>query len=176
MPDRNMMEAFLDAQRKTHILRTRKNLLYTFGKTNLPYVFLADSAVNEGDIVVRRGEVTVNPPKIIAPGNSDVELEGFGFEALDEGMVPVILNRWVQFPAAKYSNAHGSLDVVGGPIEKATEEVINRLDQSNDIRTGVIHGPEGAWGFSLLGYVGQMIVRSTPSNVGEFFERFGLSD
>ncbi|MHC4887131.1 MAG: hypothetical protein ACYTGH_18795 [Planctomycetota bacterium] len=176
MQQQNPVEVFLEAQRQTSILRQRKNLLYTFGATRLPYVFLGESAINQGDIVVRSGEVSVKRPQIIAPGQ-DVELEGFGFEELEgegaEAMIPVLLNRWVQFPPAKYANTHGTMEVVPGPLERAVENSVNRLDQKHDIRTAVITGNEAMWGFSVLGYVGQMIAKSAPSNIGEYFERFG---
>ncbi|MBN1257096.1 MAG: hypothetical protein JXA52_05265 [Planctomycetes bacterium] len=175
MPKDNPFEAFIEAQRKTRILRTRKNLLYTFGSTRLPYVFLANSGINRGDVVMRKGEVSVDRPKIFTPSNP-VELEGFGFEELEEGMIPVLLNRWVHFPPAKYHNSSSALEVLDGPFERAQEEIINRLDRQNDIRTGVIQGLEHLWGFSVLGYVGQMIVRSTPSNIGEYFEHYGLNN
>jgi hypothetical protein len=163
----------MEAQRQTEILRTRRNLLYTFGNTRLPYVFLGQSAINEGDVVKRQGEVTVEPPKIVAPG-SGAEFAGFGLEELPEGVTPIILNRWVKFPTARYENAGGELEVVTGPLEGAIERTLEELERQNDIRTGVIRGPEDKWGFSLLGYVGQMIVRSTPGNIGEYFEHFGF--
>ncbi|MHC4870315.1 MAG: hypothetical protein ACYTFY_00555 [Planctomycetota bacterium] len=173
MQSGELFHKFIKAQKATKIVRARKNLLFTFGATKLPYAFLAESAVNEGDIVLRKGTVTVEPPKIIAP-SEEVQIEGFDFEESENGMVPVVLNRWVHFPAAKYQNSNTSLDVVTGPIEIAVEEVINKLDQKNDIRTGVISGFENTWGFSILSYVGQMIVKSAPSNIGEYYERFGL--
>jgi hypothetical protein len=175
MQPENPLEFFLEAQKRTEVLRSRKNLLYTFGSTRLPYVFLAESAVNEGDVVLRRGEVTVDRPRIIAPANP-VEFEGFGFEdGEEEGMIPVLLNRWIKFPAARYQNSSAALEVAGGPLEAATERVINELDRGNDIRTGVIQGPESVWGFSVLGYVGQMVARSAPGNIGEYFEHFGFN-
>jgi len=173
MTKRGPLEAFAEALKRTRIVRARKHTLYTFGNTNLPYLFLAQSGVNAGDVVLRRGKVTVERPQIIAP-RSPVELEGFDFEDMDEDAIPVLINRLVRFPPARYLNASQALDVVDGPLDAATERVADRLDQENDIRTGVIQGPEHVWGFSILAYVGQMIARSAPSNVGEFLERFGL--
>jgi hypothetical protein len=155
------------------VVRTRRNTLFTFGATRLPYVFLGDAAVNEGDVVLRHGEVTVDPPRILAP-RDPVELEGFDLEDEDEGAIPVVLNRWVRFPPAKYQNSSSSMEISEGPLEAVTDRILRRLDDENDSRTGVIQGPSEMWGFSILGYVGQMIVRSAPENVGEFFERMGF--
>ena len=171
--EQNPLEAFLEAQKRTQVIRARRNALFTFGVTRMPYIFLGDSVVNEGDVVLRRGEVTVAPPRIIAPRDG-AEFEGFELGDEGEMAIPVLINRWVKFPPAKYQNSGGAMEVVDGPLEGAVERELNRLDQKSDSRTGILHGPAETWGFSVLGYVGQMIVRSAPSNIGEYFERFGI--
>ena len=59
-------------------------------------------------------------------------------------------------------------------IERAVEKVVNLLDRESNTRTGVFIGPDDLWALCLVHYVGTMIVRSAPSNLGEFIERFGL--
>lgn len=172
MESEDLIRTFLETQEQTHFVKERRNVLYTFGHTRLPYIFLGDSAVNQGDVVMRCGEVTVEPPSIITPG-PDVAFEGFEFEGEAADLLPVLLNRWVRFPAARYQNSAGVLEVVDGPLEAASDRVLESLDSESDIRTGVIQGPEATWGFSIIGYVGRMIVRSAPSNIGEYFERRG---
>jgi hypothetical protein len=167
-------DAFDRSQKNTRIVRKRKNLLYTFGNTKLPYVFLADSTVNEGDIVVRKGEITVNPLKIITM-NELPAFEGFQMEGVEDQDMPLILNRCVRFPPATYKNSNSSLDVVPGPLDGVVEDNVNKLDQKNDIRTGVICGLDDLWAFALLEYVGQMVVNSAESNINEYMERRGLS-
>lgn len=168
-----MSESMIDKIRRAHnetrIVRTRKNDLFTFGATRLPYVFLAESLLNSGDIVVRRGEVTVDRPKIMTLRDLP-QFEGFDF---GDDPVPVFMSRGIHLPAMKYENKHTSLAVEQGPMERALEKAVNLLDQESDSRSGVLIGPEDLWALSLVHYVGFMIVRSAPSNLGEYFERFG---
>jgi hypothetical protein len=51
---------------------------------------------------------------------------------------------------------------------------MERLDDANDIRTGVLTVPEATWNLGVLLYVGQQIARSAPSNVAEHMERHRL--
>ncbi|MBI4711459.1 MAG: hypothetical protein HY767_03240, partial [Candidatus Omnitrophica bacterium] len=67
------------ALKSTEIIRPRVQPLQTFEATQIPYVFLAESAVNQGDTVVRKGEVTVDKPSIILPPNLP-QFEGFEFD------------------------------------------------------------------------------------------------
>jgi hypothetical protein len=53
----------------TQIVRPRVQPLAVFGDTQMPYVFLAESSVNAGDTVVRKGDVVVEKPAIILPSN-----------------------------------------------------------------------------------------------------------
>ena len=166
----SMMDKILRARKETKILRMRKNDLFTFGATRLPYVFLADSQANAGDVVVRRGEVTVDRAKILTLSDMP-QFEGF---ELEEGTVPLLMSRGVHLPAMKYENRDKTLAVEGGPMERAVEKVVNLLDRESNTRTGVFIGPDDLWALCLVHYVGLMIVRSAPSNLGEFIERFGL--
>jgi hypothetical protein len=55
----NIQEGWEKALKTTQIIRARAQSLETYSATQLPYIFLAESAVNSGDTVVRRGEVMV---------------------------------------------------------------------------------------------------------------------
>lgn len=165
----SIMEKIARVQRETKLVRTRQHDLFTFGATRLPYVFLAASSVNAGDMIVRRGEVTVGRPQIMTLRDMP-QFEGFEFE---DDTVPLLMSRGIQLPAMKYENCHASLQVEPGPMERALEKVVNLLDKESNNRTGVIVGPEDLWALSLVHYVGYMVVRSAPGNFGEYFERFG---
>ncbi|MBN2712939.1 MAG: hypothetical protein JXR97_11000, partial [Planctomycetes bacterium] len=99
----NIHEALQYAAQKSTIVRERKNLLYTFGSTRLPYVCLSESPKNQGDIIVRRGEVTAEPPAIAMPGH-ELSFEGFDFdhgnEEEGEDVTHVMLARRIQIPPA----------------------------------------------------------------------------
>ena len=55
------------ALKDTEIVRTRALDLPTYEATALPYIFLAESGLNAGDTVVRKGEVVIERPALILP-------------------------------------------------------------------------------------------------------------
>ena len=169
-----MEDAFKMAQADTRFIKVRKNLLYTFGATRLPYVCLSQAADNADQIMVRRGEVMADRPQISVPE------EIFSFEGFDQAKentgdeFAVILARRISMPPSKYVNKTGAVMRERGPLSEAIERVIRRLESDNDVRTGVISAPEPVWGLSVLLYVGSQVARSAPSNVQEHFEHLRL--
>jgi hypothetical protein len=164
-------EAIAFASQRTNIIRARKNPLYTFGATRLPYVCLSDSARNTGDVVLRRGEVTASRPSISVPGQA-AEFEGFDFGG--DKAFPVFLARQIEMPIAKYINKSEGATDERGPLEASIEKVVNQLDRDNDIRTAVLVAPDNVWTLSVLLYIGSQVVRSAPANIAEALERMKL--
>ncbi len=172
----NIYEAMQYAGQHTNIIRARKNLLYTFGSTRLPYVCLTDSPRATNEIVIRKGVVTADRPQIALPGEP-FQFEGFDFPGLDEEenqAMQVLIARRIEVPPARYVNKSEDTTTETGTMTDAVERAVNRLDRSNDIRTAVITAPENVWNLSILLYVGSQVVRSAPSNVAEHFERVRL--
>jgi len=60
-------ESWEKALKMTEIVRPRVQPLATFEATQIPYIFLAESLVNHGDTVIRKGEITIDKPSIILP-------------------------------------------------------------------------------------------------------------
>ena len=170
-----MEEALKLAQADTQFIRVRKNLLYTFGTTRLPYICLSQSLARPDDIIVRRGEVMADKPQIAVPG-LDFSFEGFSGadEDLEADTLAILLARRISMPPSKYVNKAGGEVMETGPIAAAIDRALNRLDSDNDIRTAVISAPEKVWGLSVLLYIGSQVARSAPSNVHEHFERLRL--
>ena len=172
-----MEEALKMAQADTRFVRVRKNLLYTFGSTRLPYICLSQSVARPDNVVVRRGEVMADKPQIAVPG-IDFSFEGFSDDdpkAGSEGdMLAVLLARRISMPPSKYVNKTGTEVLESGPMSEAIERAVNRLDCDNDVRTAVISAPERVWGLSVLLYVGSQVARSASSNVQEHFEHLRL--
>ncbi len=169
-----MEDAFRLAQADTKFVKERKNLLYTFGATRLPYICISQDAANADFVNVRAGEVLADKPQIAIPG----ELFSFeGFEELREmfeGEPFVALARRISMPPSKYVNKAGSAERKPGPMAEAIQRVVNRLENDNDVRTGVISAPERVWPLSVLLYVGSQAARSAQSNVQEHFEHMRL--
>jgi len=125
--------AWEKALRETNIIRSRIIGLQTFGETQVPYILLSPSTINEGDTVVRTGEVLVHRPSLILPPNIP-QLEGFNFED-EEGpfkentMINFLMVRGITLPSMKYDNKIFSLNVFEGKIENAIGFYGNRLQR-----------------------------------------------
>jgi len=165
----NFHEALELAKSGTEIYKARKNILYTFGPTRLPYICLSQDS--SGGICVREGEVTADRPAIAIPGDN-WKFEGFEAEGVDgEGMIPVLVARGIHFPPLNYTNKHQPMRTVYREMKELVDEELNRLDAASDLRTGVFRAPNDLWQISLLIYVGAQVARSAPANIAEHIER-----
>jgi hypothetical protein len=164
-----MEDAFRLAQSDTRFIKVRKNLLYTFGITRLPYICLSQSSGNADFIVIRRGEVTADKPQIALPGEN-FSFDGFEGAGLGGETMAVVLARHISLPPSKYINKRGATVHEHGPISEAINRIVNRLENDNDVRTAVITAPDQVWNLSVLLYAGSQVARSAPANVQEHFE------
>lgn len=169
-------QRWLRAKDGTTIHRRRKNDLYTFGTTALPYIFIASSAINTGDSIIRRGEMKTEKPAIIW-GGGQPETERFsGFENEgEEGQDQILFARAFRFPDLQVQNKGMELEVVTRELHSLSDELMGDLDSDSDSRTAVIEGPEDLWGLSLLIYAAEMTQRSAPGNFRDIAERNGGS-
>ena len=164
----NIQEIWEKAVKKTEIIRPRVMPLSAHSVTHLPYVCLSESAVNAGDTVVRRGEVTVEKPVIVLPHNMP-QFEGFDFEKemhVNEDLFKsFLLVRGVQFPAMKYNNKSYSVDVFEGGLSKAIEHHKSLMQQHENVHTGLVAGPEDCWQFSVVLFICSQIMRSADGDL-----------
>src|SRR3989338_6136457 len=111
----DVQELWERALKRTEILRVRLQDLATFDATAVPYIFLAESALNQGDTIVRKGQVLIERPSIILPGFSP-QFEGFEFDPEAhlgaDSLTTFLLMRGVQFPSLKYRHELSSLDLL----------------------------------------------------------------
>lgn len=154
------------ALKSTEILRSRAVELPSFEATALPYIFLAESAVNTGDTVVRRGQVLIERPSLIWPS---AQLEGFEFQhdwsLSEDAVLNFLLVRGVKFPSMRYHHELSSLDLREGSLQSAITHYTNQLKQAEDVQTGLVTGPEAAWQFSVLILVGSLMIRSAEGDL-----------
>jgi hypothetical protein len=162
-----------EARKRTEILRLQLQDLSTFETTAVPYVFLAESSLNQGDTVVRKGHVLIERPSVILPGFSP-QFRGFEFEqnlhVSDDTVATFLLIRGIQFPSLKYRHQTSSLDVFEGQLQRAIAHFQNQMVRAEDIKTGLVVGPEDAWQFSLLLLVGALVVRSAEGDLRRILE------
>ena len=172
--DLKMMEQFEQklrlAQEQTKILRTRKSDLFTFGTTRLPYAFLAESLINQGDTVIRRGEINTTKPSLIM-GEDLPTFEGFSDDDGDHKQMSFVFGRGFQLPSLNFQNQSMELEVVSKELKALSDQIQNKLDREHDSKTAVISGPEDSWAFSLLIYAGEMTRRSAPGNIKDMMDR-----
>ena len=163
------------ALKATEIIRPRIQPLQTFETTQIPYVFLAESIVNHGDTVVRKGEVAVDKPSIILPPHLP-QFEGFEFEkqfsGVEDYLTTFLLVRGIRFPSMKYENKIMSLDVREEKLTKAIEFFSHELQRQENVSTGLVIGPEDCWQFSVLIFICSQIMRSAEGDIRKLFDRF----
>lgn len=171
----NIQDTWEKAIKTTEIIRPRVQPLQTFEATLLPYIFLADSEVNPGDTVVRKGEIRVEKPSIVLPINMP-QFEGFDFEENlgmnEELLKSFFLVRGVSFPSMKYNNKVDSLDLFEGRLPKAIEHYGNRLQREEDVNTGLIIGGEAIWQFSVLVFICGQVAKSAGGDFKRLYDDY----
>ena len=168
------IEALWDKARKhTEILRMRLQDLATFEATAVPYIFLAESTLNAGDTVVRKGHVLIERPAITLPGFSP-QFQGFEFEpnlhVSHDAMATFLLIRGIQFPSLKYRHQLSMLDLQEGSLQQAISRTQDQLQRAEDTKTGLVVGVEDAWQFSVLLLVGALVIRSAEGDLRRILE------
>jgi hypothetical protein len=169
----DLQELWDKARQKTEILRMRLPELATFEATAVPYTFLAESSVNPGDTVVRKGQVLIEQPAIMLPGVSP-QFEGFAFDTdwqlSEETIATFLLVRGIRFPSLRYRHELSSLDLIEASLAQVIEQVTRQLTQAEDVKTGLVVGPEDAWQFSILLLVGALVARSAEGDLRRLIE------
>ncbi len=168
-------KAWERALKYTEIIRPRVQPLDTFKTTHLPYIFLAESSVNIGDCVVRKGEVLVEKPSLFLPPGAP-QLDGFDFRDASRQQEEMITNfflvRGIAFPSLKYNNKTYSLDIFEGRLSRAIEKYTQELQKEENVTSGLIIGPEDCWQFSVLIFICTQIVRSADNDIKSFMNRW----
>ena len=171
----NIYDAWARALRETEIVRSRVQSLKTFEDTVVPYVFLAESSVNEGDTVTRCGEIVVEKPSLILPPNVP-QFDGFEFDSaggIDENsLVNFFLVRGINIPSLRYNNKTSDLSLFEGGLDQAVKYHLNQLQRSENVQTGLITGPEDCWQFSILVYICSQIVRNAGTDIRKLMAEY----
>ena len=169
------IEQFWDkAQEKTEVVRGRVKGLSTFVSTAVPYIFLAESSVNEGHTVARKGKVIVEKPLIVLPEDMP-QFEGFDFredmEIGGDSVQMLFLMRGIRFPSLKYNNSVECLDLEETSLAKGVEKHKRQLEREENVSTALIIGPEECWQFSILFYLASLVGRSTRTDIINLLNR-----
>lgn len=176
----NIEELWQKAVNKTEIHRGRLRHLYTFDSTSLPYIYLAESVVNSGDVVVRQGSIVMERPFVFLPGNlpqlEGFEIEGSGLQFGNDAVATFLFMRGISFPTMKYSNQTMKLDVIPGPLSKAVNRYKRELQMKEDVTTGLLVSLEDCWQFAVLIYAAAMAAKSIPEDIKNILRRMGIQN
>ena len=169
----DLQENWEKALEQTKIIKHSAMRLSTAKATRLPYNYLAESTVNIGDTVVRKGKVVVHKPSIILPANFP-QFEGFDFrneyDVDDDTVRTFLMVRGISFPSFRYANEIALLDIYEGSLQKAVDHYSDKLAWKEDIDTAMIIGPDDCWQFSLLIYAASMVSKSAPDDIEKFLD------
>jgi len=153
----------------TEIIRQYQGMLFTFGDTPLPYVLAYEHKIQDRTIVLE-GVIQVDRPTIILP----VYMQGPKFEGGFQEEVPidvVSLFRNFGFPSSHIHNQKKSEQKLeSGCLSSVLERYDTRLENEGDTKTGLIKSIANGFEISLIRYIFQLAVQSTPGNVWEFME------
>jgi len=171
----NIESLWEKAEQKTEVIRGRVKGLSTFSVTTVPYIFLAESSVNEGNTIVRRGKIIVEKPMIILPEDMP-QFEGFDFDKeldLDQNILQMFfLMRGIRLPSLKYNNAVDRIDVDEKSLSKCVETHKKKLEKEENINTALIIGPEDCWQFSLLLYMASLVGRCARVDIKNMMDKW----
>ncbi len=171
----NIMDRWEKAIKKTEIIRPRVQPLLTFATTEMPYIFLAESTLNIGDTIVRKGKIYAEKPSIILPENLP-HFEGFEFEkdlgTTEDTITNLFLVRGIHFPSYRYNNKVQSLDIFEGSLKSAEKKYKSRLQKKEDVHIGLVMGPEDCWQLSVLIFILTMVAKSADRDLRNMLEDF----
>ncbi|HQP11055.1 MAG TPA: hypothetical protein PKV41_06725 [Candidatus Omnitrophota bacterium] len=163
------------ALKSTEIIRSRVKALSALGDTHVPYVLLSESSVNMGDTVVRRGEVLVQRPSLYIPPNNP-QFQGFEFETEENfdqtSFINFLIVRGISIPSLRYDNKTSSLDVYEGKLSQAIKHYEQTLQQKEDVRTGLVAGPEDCWQFSILIFICSQVIKNADQDIRRLLEEY----
>lgn len=164
----DIYDFWVKALKNTDIIRPRVHGLLSHQDTTVPYIMLSESAINEGDTVVRKGEVVVDKPTLLLPPASP-QMEGFEFSSDEyfkqDAFVNFLLVRGINLPSMKYNNTTNSLEVFEGDLGQAIAHYKDYLQRQENVTTGLIAGPQEGWQFSVLVYICSQVVRNAQTDI-----------
>lgn len=161
--------------KRTEIIRPRVQALQASGSTHLPYIFLAESSINRGDSVVRKGEVIVDEPRLVLPSHFP-QFEGFdfdeGWKSAQDYVMNFMMIRGIRFPSHKFENKTAQLDIFEGGLSRSIPHFRKILEQQENVHTGLVIGPEDCWQLSILVFVGSQVMRQADGDIRRLLDEF----
>jgi len=165
-------EKFKEYWRRTEVIREYQRMLYTFGDTELPYVFVAEHGRFRDRAVVMKGVVLLQKPHILLPRYYSGPEFREGFE--HGNTIPpeaAYLFRAMRLPYSHITNkplAEEQMEY--GSLQDVLDRFNREMDDQENAETGLIKGVLDGADISLMRYSVGLVIKSAPENMYEFFD------
>jgi len=154
----------------TEILRPPRQVLATFGVTNINYYLLTRPAYageEEAETVVRMGRVIANRPRIVTPYYLS-RLDGFSLDAR-RYFQTLIESHGPDTPGIFYTyrNEPQGLDIVSESMKDVLAKINAEIEGRKDPLAAIIKGEDELWDVSLMKFIFDMTNSSVGNNLME---------
>ncbi|MCX6013202.1 MAG: hypothetical protein NTV30_07315 [Chloroflexi bacterium] len=159
----------------TVVIRPPKQLLATFGTTNIYYYLLTNpvyaDVINESkkldETVIREGRVITERPKVITPSYL-FNLEGFS-EYARRYLEAIAEEHGTHAPGIfyRYKNEPKDLTITSSSLEAVATRISGEIDGKGDQLSTIIKGVDEMWDVSLLKFIYEVTQNSLEHNVME---------
>jgi len=168
------------AVQNTEVLRSPKQMLSTFGTTNIYYFLLTEPSYKEliegeEETVIREGRVVTQQPRVVTPSYL-INLEGFSdharryIELLIKDYGPSVPGLFYG-----YKNEPRQTNIVSSDIVSVVQKLNEQIDKEGKLLTAIIRGVDELWDVSLLKFIFEITSNSLGNNIYEMGSR-GLLD
>jgi hypothetical protein len=176
----NMDERIKHAFEHSKILKWPKQLLSSFGSSEVNYHVLTEPVYQEftkGEVetVVREGKVSWYRPQLITP-EYILRIEGFSEEARKTLLsiaqeMPDLANILYRF---HFKREVDSMSFVSGSIEAVADKISRDIDKRGDNLSAIIRGEGDLWDISLSKFILDMMTRSAMQSQFPELRKRGL--
>ncbi|MDD5486168.1 MAG: hypothetical protein PHW65_01240 [Dehalococcoidales bacterium] len=173
-------ERIAEAVRQTMIIRPPRQLLDTFGVTNIGYYMVTSPVYaaldkKSNETVVRKGRVIANRPRVVTPYYLS-RIEGFSSDA-KHYFDSLVQQHGPNTPGIYYTyrNEPGELTIVQDSMQMVIEKLNAEIERNRDPLMAIIKGKDDMWDVSLLKFVHQITSHSMRGNIAQMQSR-GLLD
>jgi len=162
---------FQYAVENTRVVLAPQRRIETFGSTSFRFHLVSELMDSVDQVRVRDGQLHAERPQIISPAHySHLLLEGFGEKA--RHFADWLEHNGENVAILKYGFQFRKTDVVEEIVHAGVEEVLGRVrervTQSNEPLSAIIHGVDDAWEVCLLKFSMDLIQQSSRGNLGDF--------
>jgi hypothetical protein len=150
----------------TKILRRPKQLISTFGSSNIHFYVLTEPVYSEftkdkKETVIREGKVSWYQPKLFMP-NYMFRIEGFSKEAMKA--FKTLSNEYPDLAGILYkfkvNKELDEMNFVSDTLSNVAENINQQIEKKGDSLSAIIKGAAGLWDISLTKFILDMMARS----------------